>query len=78
MGCSRENGRDFQILNCTGIGVEPRDYFVRQFLRLLLSVRGALVDVQDVGSAVIFESQLRFHSTSPSTSFPDKWAVMIQ
>src|ERR1039457_822287 len=60
----RREEQHLEILNLTGIGVEPRDYLVRQFLRLLLRVRRALVDVEDVGLPIVFESQHRLHRST--------------
>ena len=65
----RREEQDLQVLNLAGIGVQARDYFVRQFLRFLLPVGRAFVDVEDVRLPVVLEGQLRFYSGSPSASF---------
>src|SRR5687768_4517616 len=62
--------KHFDVFNFTRVGVHSSNDFVPQFLRLLLRVGRALVDVEDVALPVILKFQLRLHSTSPSTSFP--------
>jgi hypothetical protein len=51
-----------------GFRIEARNDFVFELLRFLLGIRGAFVDMQDVRVAVVFETQFRPHSTSPSAS----------
>src|SRR5208337_1581368 len=54
------------------------DHIVAQFLRFLLRVRRTFIDMQDVGLAVVFEGQFRFHSATPSASFLARYAVTTQ
>lgn len=61
----RREEEDLQAFDLAGVGIQPCDDLIRQFLRFLLRIGRALVDMKDVGLPVISECQLRFHSTSP-------------
>jgi hypothetical protein len=62
---ARSEEENLQVFHLACLRVETDDNFVGQFLGLLLRVRWALVDVEDIRLPIIFESQLRLHSTSP-------------
>lgn len=65
---ARREEQHFEILDLLRARVYSRDDLVAKFLRLLSRVGRTLVDMKNVGFAVVPEAQPRFHSTSPSPS----------
>lgn len=59
---------DLDVLDVAGLGIEARDDFAVKFLRALLWVGRALVDMEDIRLTVVPKAQLRCHSISPSAN----------
>ena len=65
---SRREKEHLHVLDVAGVGIEAGDYLIAKLFRVLLSIGLALVDMEDVGLAVVPERQPRVHSFSPPAS----------